>query len=160
MTMSPVPEYRFAGFWWRVLAILIDVLIFSIVQFGISSLGLASLNLASSGESEMGVPIGFCILGILISWLYPALFESSSWRATPGKRVCGLIVTDLNGQRISFGRATGRYFAKILSALILYVGFMMAGWTSRKQALHDVICNTLVLKKTAPSLRMSVPEAA
>jgi uncharacterized RDD family membrane protein YckC len=56
-------------------------------------------------------------------------------------------VTDAQGNRIRFGRATGRYFGKILSGLILYIGFMMAGCTPRKQALHDMLADTLVVRK-------------
>ena len=59
----------------------------------------------------------------------------------------GLLVTDRQGNRIGFGRATGRYFGKIISALILFIGFMMAGWTERKQALHDMMADTLVVRK-------------
>jgi uncharacterized RDD family membrane protein YckC len=73
--------------------------------------------------------------------------ESSAWQGTLGKKALGLTVTDLEGRRISFGRATGRYFAKIISTLILCIGYMMAGFTERKQALHDMIAGTLVLRK-------------
>jgi len=62
----------------------------------------------------------------------------------------GLVVADEMGQRISFGRATGRYFAKILSSLILLIGFFMIGWTARKQGLHDMIAGTLVYKARNP----------
>jgi len=82
-----------------------------------------------------------------VRWLYYALFEASHFQATPGKMALGLVVTDETGHRIGFGRATGRYFAKLISALILYIGFMMAGWTEKKQALHDILASTLVLKK-------------
>ena len=67
-------------------------------------------------------------------------------QATLGKKAMGLIVTNEHGARIGFGRATGRYFGKILSALILLVGYIMAAFTERKQALHDMIASTLVLK--------------
>jgi uncharacterized RDD family membrane protein YckC len=79
--------------------------------------------------------------------LYYALLESSTWQGTLGKRALGLEVTDLEGRRISFGRATGRFFAKIISALILWIGFIMAGFTEKKQALHDMIAGTLVIRK-------------
>jgi len=72
--------------------------------------------------------------------------ESSESQATLGKRAVSIKVTDMNGNRISFGRATGRDFAKIISGLPLFIGFMMAGWTSKKQALHDMIAETLVIK--------------
>ena len=79
-------------------------------------------------------------------WLYFSLLESSANQATVGKIVCGLKVTDLDGRRISFGRATARYFAKILSGLILLIGFAMVGWTTQKRGLHDFIAGTLVLR--------------
>ena len=66
--------------------------------------------------------------------------------ATPGKMACGIKVTDLDGRRISFGRATGRFFGKILSTLILLIGFLMQPFTARKQALHDILAGTLVVK--------------
>lgn len=64
-----------------------------------------------------------------------------------GKRALGIIVTDEHGERLTFARATGRHFAKFLSGLVLYIGFLMAGWTSRKQAIHDMVANTLVVMK-------------
>ncbi|QIG54977.1 RDD family protein [Altererythrobacter sp. BO-6] len=67
-------------------------------------------------------------------------------QGTPGKRALGLIVTDLDGGRISPMRAVGRYFAKILSTIILFIGFIMIGFTERKQGLHDMIAGTLVQK--------------
>jgi len=80
-------------------------------------------------------------------WLYSAILESSSKQATLGKMALGLTVTDTKTQRIGFGQASGRYFAKYISFLILCVGFMMAGFTKRKQGLHDLIASTLVLRK-------------
>jgi uncharacterized RDD family membrane protein YckC len=73
--------------------------------------------------------------------------ESSSLQATLGKMTIGIFVTDLNGSRISFGRATGRHFAKIVSTLVFFLGYLMAGFTQRKQALHDVIAGCLVMRK-------------
>jgi uncharacterized RDD family membrane protein YckC len=88
--------------------------------------------------------------------LYFAIMESSSIQATVGKLAVGVVVTDLNGERISFLRATGRYFAKILSAMILMIGYIMVGFTERKQGLHDMIASTLVYKSRDPaSLRSS-----
>ena len=72
--------------------------------------------------------------------------QRSPWQATLGKKAIGIQVTDLDGERISLARALGRYFAKILSGLILYVGFFMAGWTRRKQGLHDMVAGTLVVR--------------
>lgn len=79
------------------------------------------------------------------AWLYFASLESSKWQATIGKRVLGLKVVDLKGKRVSFWRATARYFSKLLSRLILMIGFLMILWTKKKQALHDKIASTLVI---------------
>jgi len=87
-------------------------------------------------------------LSIVASWIYSAYLESSPNQGTLGKMALGLIVTDLQGRRISFGHATGRFFAKIITGLIpLGIGYMMAGFTEKKQALHDMIAATLVLRK-------------
>jgi uncharacterized RDD family membrane protein YckC len=83
----------------------------------------------------------------VLNWLYFSLLESSGWQATLGKKALGLEVTDLAGRRISFGRATGRFFAKYISAIILMIGFLMAGFTEKKQALHDILAGTLVIRK-------------
>jgi len=85
---------------------------------------------------------------LILTWLYFAGMESSARQATFGKSVMSLHVTNYDGQRISFGHATGRFFAKIISGLIpLAIGYIMAGFTEKKQALHDLIAGTLVLKK-------------
>ena len=86
-------------------------------------------------------------MNLIIWWVYFAVLHSSVWQASVGKKVLGLKVTDLEGRRISFGRATGRYFAGILSALLLCVGYMMVGWTQKKQGLHDKIAGTYVVKE-------------
>ncbi len=83
----------------------------------------------------------------LITWLYFALFECSVYQGTPGKKALGLMVTDKNGGRLSFGRASGRYFAKLISGLTLGVGFLMALFTEKRQMLHDIIARCLVLDK-------------
>ena len=141
------PSY--AGFWLRVLAWLIDALISCAISF---PLGIAvGLIVAASGSDlDSGdillVRLSTNGLSIVASWLYYSLCESSSWQGTVGKKVLGLRVTDLDGQRISFGRATGRHFAKFLSGLTLGIGFIMVAFTERKQGLHDMVANTLVLK--------------
>ena len=84
-------------------------------------------------------------IGIVIRWLYFALMESSGGQATLGKMAVGIVVTDTDGKRITFAKATGRFFGKFLSAAILLVGFIMAGFTDRKQALHDYLAGTLVV---------------
>jgi uncharacterized RDD family membrane protein YckC len=128
---QPTPgRIAYGGFWIRVLAYFVDAILLLIASV------VLRLILGTLGA----------FVGVFVGWLYFALMESSASQATIGKNVCGLRVTDESGHRISFGRATGRYFAKILSALIFLIGFMMVGWTRRKQGLHDLIASTVVLR--------------
>jgi uncharacterized RDD family membrane protein YckC len=84
---------------------------------------------------------------VAIDWLYFAYQESSPAQATLGKRALGIKVTDLQGNRISSARATGRYFAKILSIVTFLIGYIIAAFTARKQALHDLVADTLVVNR-------------
>ncbi|MGP8049624.1 MAG: RDD family protein [Desulfobaccales bacterium] len=150
---------EYAGFWLRLVAYVIDGIFIFIVILGAVTvvkviLGVpVGLGAAKYGVKALGKGRGLIFLVFLaVPWLYFALMESSSHQATLGKMALGLKVTDLEGERISFGKATGRYFGKIVSGLILYIGFMMAGWTRKKQALHDLMAGTLVVK------RRSLPE--
>ncbi|HLO85978.1 MAG TPA: RDD family protein [Nostocaceae cyanobacterium] len=129
-------EKQYAGFWVRFAASFIDGIILSIVS---SILGfiLASIKLQT---------LAF-ILQIVISWLYYAYLESSENQATVGKGLVNIVVTDVEGNRITFAKATIRYFSKYLSAIILLIGYIMAAFTEKKQALHDLIAGTLVVKK-------------
>lgn len=140
---------QYGGFWVRVGAYLIDFVILLVVQFIILSIFGQSVFetdpqsfSASASSTSLLVNLFLIVFGIA----YFAGFESSNMQGTPGKRALGLIVTDLNGERISVLRAIGRYFAKILSGLIMLIGYIMVAFTERKQGLHDVICSTLVIK--------------
>lgn len=157
---APMPQVYargplYAGFWLRVVAYLIDYFALSFVCGVVIWILLiaAGASLLSGGASPaaIGVAISIFVIGLLLlipaGWLYFALLESSSWQATLGKKALSLYVTDLNGQPIGFGRATGRFFGKILSGMILDVGFMMAGFTEKKQALHDMLASTLVVRR-------------
>jgi uncharacterized RDD family membrane protein YckC len=84
--------------------------------------------------------------GVLIGWLYFALMESSRRQATLGKRAIGLSVTDLDGERLSFRRASARHFAKFISIATFFLGFVLAAFTARKQALHDLLVRSLVVR--------------
>ena len=86
------------------------------------------------------------MIGFLVGWLWFTIPESSKWQATVGKKMLGLKVTDENGERIGFGRANARYWSKIISFLVLCVGYLMVAFTERKQGLHDKIAGTLVVK--------------
>ena len=88
-------------------------------------------------------------VSLVVTWLYHALMESSEWQATVGKKVLGLVVTDMAGQRVSFGRLTGRHFGKIITNMIpMFIGYIMAGFTERKQSIHDMIAGCLVLRRS------------
>ena len=89
--------------------------------------------------------LNVCIFAVW--WLYYALLEASSMQGTLGKMAVRMKVTDVHGNSISFGRASGRFFGKLLSVMTLYIGFLMAGWTSRKQASHDMVSGCLVMTK-------------
>jgi uncharacterized RDD family membrane protein YckC len=94
--------------------------------------------------------IATAVLQVIVSWLYSALLVSSSWRATVGKRLFGIEVTDVQGRRISFSRATARHAARKLIIPTLTCGFFMMAATGKRQALHDVIAGTLVVRRHAP----------
>jgi uncharacterized RDD family membrane protein YckC len=148
-TMQPPGHLVYAGFWLRFVAIFIDGLILSPLIFIYVGVDLADV---SATDPNVKIALGFVLfiawLAIFVGqWLYFALQESSRAQATLGKRLMGIQVTDRQGNRIGFGRATGRYFGKIISGFTLYIGFMMAGWTERKQALHDMLADTLVVRK-------------
>lgn len=143
-----------AGFWRRVAAWVIDILIVGTIHWVlVLSLGTWLMVPWAMLGGVHGVAMARFFdtalqpLGIVVVWLYFALCEASAWQATPGKLALGLRVTDEWGQRIGFARATGRTFGKCISALILGVGFLMAGWTVRKQALHDLMAGCCVVRK-------------
>ena len=129
----------------RLGAFLIDTIAANIAAFGVGIVvGLAGAVGGLSGSDVEGIA---GLLGFVTSWLYYAVMESSSKQATLGKLACGLVVTDMQGQRIGFGKATGRYFGKIISGLILCIGFLMCIWTQKKQCLHDMMAGCLVIRK-------------
>jgi uncharacterized RDD family membrane protein YckC/Tfp pilus assembly major pilin PilA len=139
---------RYAGFWRRVPAAVID----GFVQAGLMVLIVLILkgtagNFASTEAGDITLAIVYYLLSISASWLYFALMHSSRWQATLGKRALGIKVTSLSGERIGFGRATGRHFGWLLSWTLLGIGYLMAAFTSRKQALHDLMAGTLVVSR-------------
>lgn len=157
-----LPPSPYAGFWLRFVAYLIDAAIIGVgfgilviiaaAFFGVSFFHGLSHDIDSADDIVPVMAIGFILLAavFLIAgiWLYYALMESSTHQGTLGKMALGLTVTDMQGRRISFGRATGRYFAKMITGLIpLAIGYIMAGFTEKKQALHDMIASCLVLRR-------------
>jgi uncharacterized RDD family membrane protein YckC len=137
----------YAGFWIRACAYFLDGLILAAGAFA----AFFTYGLFMMPEDEMLAVVQIEALSLLINtvgmWLYFALMESSPAQATLGKMALSIFVTDNRGKRLTFGRATGRYFAKIISGIILGIGYFMAGWTERKRSLHDMIASTLVCRR-------------
>tara|TARA_B100001765_G_C19243810_1_gene223660 strand:+ start:28 stop:498 length:471 start_codon:yes stop_codon:yes gene_type:complete len=117
---------RYAGFWWRVLAGLIDNIILAIISVALSFI----------------VPF----IGVFIYWLYFVILQSSEKRSTLGMRVCDIKIHDEHFNKLGFWRLTGRYFATGLSGIILLIGFFMIAFTKRKQGLHDLVARTIHTK--------------
>lgn len=166
-------QITYAGFWKRFLAYLLDQLILGFIRiiifipfvlFGVLSYfpdfgnenfeNFTSVGIQNYHDNDFSIAILsmliiviliFAFLNMIAEWLYYALMESSNKQATLGKMIVGIKVTDLSGNKITFGRATGRHFGKILSSLILSIGYLMAAFTEKKQALHDLIANCLVV---------------
>jgi uncharacterized RDD family membrane protein YckC len=152
----------YAGFWLRFLAYIIDNIVLGVIFGVVALLAIAAIGVdyframvqgLQDGNGEF--PVAFVsailiavLLTAVVSWIYHAWMESSQYQGTLGKMALGLIVTDLNDQPVTFGRASGRFFAKIITGLIpLGIGYIMAGFTEKKQALHDMIASCLVLRK-------------
>ena len=140
----------YAGFWKRFVAYLIDGILLSVVFVGLTfAFGISIFEMdPNNPTAALGAGLAINLVSIIGVWLYFAYFESSHRQATPGKMAMGIKVTDINGSAISFGRATGRFFGKYLSGLILMIGYIMAGFTERKQGLHDIIAGTLVVNQS------------
>ncbi|MCQ8279006.1 RDD family protein [Acetobacteraceae bacterium KSS8] len=169
---APAMVWGYAGFWWRVLAFLLDMLVLAVLdELVILLTGMRQFGIAFDGDDaaahdgpfstiDYSVTVtqaphlhwhthgnSFALLSFALTAGYFILLESSRWQATLGKRICGMRVTDLHGRRIGLGRAVGRYAGKYVSWLIFCIGFLMAGWTRRKQALHDLMASTLVMRR-------------
>jgi uncharacterized RDD family membrane protein YckC len=154
-------EVVYAGFWKRAAAYAIDAFVVGIATWIVQMVVMGMLFGISAGAMTTGDPsafmaggvmamlVGMIVVPILLQMVYYAAFHASSRQATLGKMAIGIKVTDDQGHRISFARGVGRYFATILSSLILLVGYIMAGFTERKRALHDMIASTLVVDQWA-----------
>lgn len=169
--VAPAPGYAsppvllrspYAGFWLRFVAYMIDG---AILAFGLGILVVGAVVFLGVGffrglgqeldHADDIVPVMvialLCLAALVFTagiWIYYALMESSVHQGTLGKMALGLTVTDMQGRRVSFGRATGRYFAKFITHMIpLAIGYIMAGFTEKKQALHDMIASCLVLRR-------------
>ena len=137
-------EFELAPFGKRAGAIIIDGLILSMGNWLIGRVALEFVANVLGSWERAGITLA--LLELVIGWLYFVLLETSQKQATLGKMLVEIKVTDINGNRLGFGQATGRYFSKMISMIILGVGFLFPLWTPRKQALHDIIAGTLVLR--------------
>jgi uncharacterized RDD family membrane protein YckC len=142
---QPAGEALYGGFWVRFCAYFVDFLIVSLISVGAS----AGLMLVVSGKFTMDNEIP--LAGWAIGWIYQACFLSSPLMGTPGKRLFGLYVTDLEGRRLELNRAAGRYLASAVSGLLLGIGYVMIAFTDRNQGLHDRWAGTLVRRRPGGS---------
>ena len=153
------PPSIYGGFWIRLLAHLMDHIILGAIAAPLFFIMVfpAAIRVAHEAERNqepspemifaiLSSVFGYIALAFVGQWLYEALLTSSSWQGTIGKRVLRLKVVDEAGNRIGFGRATGRFFAKILSSMFFCIGFIMVGFTERKRGLHDMLAATVVMK--------------
>ena len=155
---------EYAGFWLRFVAYIIDYIIIWTVQafVAIPILGAIGIHFAQNagdleamGETEIMEMIATAVaaasatalLTAILVIIYYTLMETSKYQATIGKLALGLIVTDENGGKLDVPKALIRNVSKIISSMILMVGYIMAGFTEKKQALHDIIAKTLVVRK-------------
>jgi uncharacterized RDD family membrane protein YckC len=161
---AAVVRVEYAGFWLRFLALLIDNVVMGIgfVLILIPLIFLTGLGGFLSqihpdeeiNDAGIFVVLGFIFLAatasLVFTWLYHALMESSEWQATVGKKALGLVVTDMAGRRVSFARSTGRHFGKIITNMVPFlIGYIMAGFTEKEQALHDMLAGCLVLRRSS-----------
>ncbi|MSP48513.1 MAG: RDD family protein [Alphaproteobacteria bacterium] len=133
----------YGGFWRRVLAGIIDGIIFAVLN-GLFHIGGGGVEAAGG-------------LSALVGLLYEVGMTASRYQATIGKLALGLRVVDNEGRRLTFARSLGRWFAKILSALLFGIGFLMVAFTHRKRGLHDMLAGTLVLRMapdTGPATKL------
>ena len=151
---------QYAGFWRRVWAASIDLILEALAALLVTLFVDLAMKIFSPQVGLSSITAryatGIAFIGVLTigAWLYAAFSESSRWRATIGKRIIGLEVVTAKGGQLSFGQATVRHFMKFLSLFTAAVGFMMAAWTKRRQALHDIPSDTLVIRVAEPSLSL------
>jgi len=152
-SLSALPARpAFAGFWLRAVAYVIDTFLMSpIVGLAMSFRPSAFMkppvaNPALQFSLPQPTPLAFALV-IFVGLLYFTIFEASRWQATPGKRILKLYVTDMNGQRITYGRAAARNFPKMIFSSVFPVFHLLAGFTEKKQALHDILARCLVLRR-------------
>jgi len=147
-TTVPAEELKdelisYAGFWKRIAAWFIDLIILLAIMCI-----FAFIFFTDEADSAAVLQGKYSFWGIIITWLYYALMESSATQGTLGKIALGIKVTDLNGHKIGFGKATGRHFSKLASSIILCIGFIMVAFTQKKQGLHDIMAGCFVVNRS------------
>jgi len=143
-------QTAYAGLWLRVAATLIDCATMFIPFCFVTFVGVLGSRLVSASKGYEPAVVVLVVLPPLIvraACSYFALMEASFLQGTLGKKVVGLRVSDINGQRLTLSRAVGRNLAKLLSSLSLGIGFVMCGFTREKQTLYDMLSNTLVIRR-------------
>ncbi len=141
--LYPQQLIAYAGFWIRFFAWFIDWVVLGVAGVVI---GFVLGVMAALLGFRAGLGVIAYGLAILVGWLYYSLSHSSRAQASLGMMAAGLSVVGADGMRIGFGRATGRYFASLLSWLLCYVGYLMIAFTARRQGLHDLIASTHVVR--------------
>ena len=139
----PPPFVRYAGFSTRLVADIIDKTILMVGSLILDFITQQPVNTANEAELWGRILATYVILG----FVYCPVMESSNFQGTLGKKLLGIFVTDLKRNQLSFEQAAKRHSMKLLSYLTIFIGFFMAGWTNKKQALHDRISQTLVLRR-------------
>ncbi len=156
---TPAPtfnaDFGYGGFWLRVLAMLIDGVILGIVigpifivlilMSGLAG-GAARNDPQAAATAMLSIMPLMMIIPLVIGWLYEAYLTSSPRQATFGHQALHMKVVDKSGQRLSFGHASGRYFAKLINNFTFYIGWLLVAFTERKQGLHDIIAGTYMVK--------------
>lgn len=148
-TTAETPK-NYAGFWIRFAAALIDILAMFTPFCAVALFGIVFVRLVSAArgyDPTVGILITLLVAAALVTLLYFALMESSSWQATIGKKAFGMYVTDTEGRRLTLSRAAGRTLAKCLSTLTAGAGYALCAFTSKKQTLHDMIAKCLVMRR-------------
>jgi uncharacterized RDD family membrane protein YckC len=136
---------HYIGFWWRFAASMIDGIVLLIFNFFLGFLvGVSALQTMAAQRQSMTTFLVAQLLGILVGVSYETLLIGK-YGATLGKMACKIKVVTADGGRVSYARALGRYFAKMLNVFTLAIGYIMAAFDSEKRALHDRICNTRVV---------------
>ncbi|NNE86428.1 MAG: RDD family protein [Alphaproteobacteria bacterium] len=140
-------SFRYAGFWLRLIAAAIDSGILLIVVWILGLIFDVDITTPVHEGADFYVFRLFQLVALFTIWLYYAVMESAVTQATIGKMIMGLYVTDLEGERVAFSRASIRYWMRYVSIVIFFLGFVIAAFTRQKQALHDKVANCLVLKR-------------